>query len=214
MSALRRTLLLILSLASAGALPGCFHKTPAESLPRLQCEIHFEKIEPEDRERVDRLMRYAAYNRPEKKGKAATPTYHFEAKSFDALDRMHALLVHKPEGFPNNFKGERTPRRIYTVSRPTLELTYSTASLTAAIDISVSFTISPGSKLFYKPQDLPEQDVTEHVNRKGKAKIPVKIHPGQRHIYCRVDRQGVEKFIRIDIYTQRVEEIRPSEYPR
>ncbi len=196
------------------ALTGCFHQTPSESLPRLQCEYRFDEIPPEDRERVDRLIRYASYGDPVKKGTDAKPIYQFEAKSYEALDRMHALLVHKPFGFPETYKGERRTRRVYSSSRPKLTIKYSDASIDAGIDIRVTFDVTPGASVYYKPEGQPEQDVTKFVGKRGKASVPVSIQPGQKFIYCRIDHRGVEKFVRIDVYTQEVVEIRSSEYPR
>ena len=81
---------------------------------------------------------------------------------------------------------------------------YDSANLGAAIEVIVHFHVTPGVKLFYKPQGEAEQDISNKVSDSGDVTLPTSIRKGEDFIYARINSGKIDKYIRINVYTQKV----------
>jgi hypothetical protein len=72
--------------------------------------------------------------------------------------------------------------------------------------------VRPGSRLYYKQPGGVESDITAKVDKKGKVVLPVSIHEGQKYLYVRAMKDNVTRYIRINIFTNQVQDINRRDY--
>ena len=77
---------------------------------------------------------------------------------------------------------------------------------------NVTFNVKPGSRLYFKHPGGVETDITAKVGKTGKVTLPTAIKEGQKFIYARAMKDRVNRFIRINIFTNEVQDIPQREY--
>ena len=186
----------------------------------IQVDMTFRNVEtPTERARIEQaIAREARNGRFEAEQEGTDLRMRFEVLSLDALERLHPVLIF-PGGPPrrtriaNPFRSAHDPERRYNDDRPSFSVVYETARLDAALEIIVRFRITPGAELFYVTSGRGEQKADLPENHDGNIRLRTRIAPGQRAIYGRTVLGGVERFIRVDVFTQEVQRISRSEYP-
>lgn len=197
-------------LAIALLAPGCSgYKEP---LGALDCRLEFRNLRDEARrDRVQRIISaHAIPGTLRTRNSSGGMICEFRVSEFSKLDEMHPKIAYEWQS--TWFSRKRN--RVFNRGTPSFAMAYETSDLAARVDTVVRFQITPGARLYYKPEGRPEIEITDRVNSRGDVALPVEIRPGQSWIYARSDLGGVERFIRINVYTGEMEEIRRREYPR
>jgi hypothetical protein len=186
---------------------GC--RTAVEPIEGIQCHYRFRNVEREqDRERIAKVIASAAKGDVRKGGSDMHPEYFFTVKNLDVLDRMHPKIVYdNPTAEPHELN------RVFNYREPQFSILYETIDIKATIRVIVTFRITPGARLFYKPQGRGEKDITDLVGEDGTVTLETQIGRGQEYIYGRTLSGEVQRFIKINVYTQKVTDIDESEYP-
>jgi len=210
-----------LAAAPALAIPiqGCAAPGPVGFRP-IQVDMTFRNVEtPAERERIERIIAGEARDgraRCEQEG--TNLRCRFQVADLEALERLHPLLIY-PGGagpsrtFPNPFRSPPRRERLYNDDRPAFSVVYETAELDAELEITVRFRITPGADLYFISGGEPERQADLPEDHDGGVSLRVRLAQGQRHIYGRTVLGGVERFIRVDVFSQSVERISRSEYP-
>ena len=182
-----------------------------ERVRDIDCRYKFRSVErQEDRDRVDRIIKRAAKGavRKEVKDSPEDFDYIFRVDTLDVLDEMHGpLLYEDPTAKASRLK------QVFNARDPKFEITYASIDIRALLEVVVSFQITPGARLFYKPQGESERDISAIVDAEGRVSLRTKIRPRQTYIYARTVSENVERFIRINVYSQEVEDINKEDYP-
>jgi len=208
----------LLLLALAAALGGCVTPTaPPTPLEDVQCVYRFRNVERQsERDRIGQLMIAAAREgKVVKRGTDADPTYEFVAHDLRSLDWLHGqILAMRDTGRGAPADARDAGARVFEARNAVFQIDYSTIGIGASLQVVLRFKVTPGSKLYYKPQGDAEQDITELTDAGGNVELRTNIREGQRYLYGRTVSGQVERFIRVNVYTQQVEDIPRSEYPR
>jgi hypothetical protein len=208
---LTRTAVLASAVLFAG---GCRSAQPRSQahLENVAVTYRFTNVEnPADRERVYRIARSVAVaDTLDPKEVPAGPDFElkFVVPRLAALDTAHELIlfVPQPGGQPD------APTQAFNPRDPAFSIGYDTVSIGAGIDVTVRFKVTPGAQLFYRPQSGEPIDVTKQVGETGIVSIPVRISRGQEFFYAKAISGGVTKWLKINIFTQQVQEITQAEF--
>jgi hypothetical protein len=109
-------------------------------------------------------------------------------------------------------RSDAPPHKLFNANKATFDIEYSTIDLFATIEVIVRFRITPGARLFIKPEGMPERDITEQVNPDGQVSVQTQVRRGQEFINARTVSGSIEKFIGINIYSQQTRDIDKEEY--
>ncbi len=198
-------------LAALAAQSGCQspQSTPVQN---IRCQLSFSSVDrPADRKRIGELLaRYAvpgSLNPPA----AAVPqssdfVYTMSVPRLGVLDDIHAQLL-------MDSSTSADARQVFNSREPAFKINFDAAAIAGEMQVILRLRTTPGAKLFYKPQDAAEQDLTSKVQPTGLVEFRTNIHRGQDFIYARTVSGQVERFIRINVFSQQVEEIDPRQYP-
>jgi len=203
---MKKPLPLYASLAvSLALISGCatLNQVPAAKQP-IPCAYRFKDITRlEEQARINQLiLEQAVPGSVEKKGTPAYPEYHFKVARFAVLDTLHPRLLSL------GLKGSQT----LNLLAPSVAMTFGSTDVKATMTVTVTFSVRPGSKLFYRDVDGKEIDISGRVGPKGKVSLPTKIRKGQEFIYARAAKDAVTRYIRINIFTNEVKDIEKREY--
>ena len=198
-------------LLAGSAIAGCTSTPHLALMDNITCHYTFTGLESQgERDRVA-----AAIKKYAKDGvitsapdpAAVSPEYVFTVDRLAELDQLHAeLLFTDPAATPANLQ-----QRLNSHGQ-TFSIHYDSANLGATIEMIVHFHVTPGVKLFYKPQGEGEKDITDMVGDSGDVKLLTSIRRGEEFISARIKAGNIDKFIRINIYTQQVESIPSNAY--
>jgi hypothetical protein len=204
---MKQIMLLVGITYSTVLMTGC--ATVQREVPDIACRYQFQDVDrEEDQNRVDAAIRSVAIGAVSKTGPTTAPEYRFTVARLKDLDKIHPQILYK------NSKAQDPSelRQTLNARGPKFAITYDSTDISASIEVIVSFNVKPGSQLFYKDQGGSEIDVTPQVDSSGNVTLRTKIQKGQEYIFARTVLDAVTRFIRIDVYSQRVTDIDKKEY--
>ncbi len=175
----------------------------------LPCRITFKNVtKPDEQAMVDRIIRSYARGEVLKTGPNEHPVYSFFVPDLKALDEMRPRILFLRSGTNEPASGPA----VFRLNSARFEAEYATLDIAASVEVIVRIRVTPGARLFYKPDGYLEKELTERIDRNGEISFPARIRPGQEHIFARVLSGGIEKFIKINVFTQAMTEIEKSAY--
>jgi len=175
----------------------------------ISCHYIFRNVErKEDQERIDEIIRAAAKGNIRVTGSATNPEYLFVVNDLKVIDRIHPAILYR-----NSWARTRDLYQVFNPLDPRFQMTYTTIDINAEMEVVVRFRITPGARLFYKPQGKSEKDITHMVDSRGRVSLKATIHREQEYIYARTVEEKVERYIKIDVYSQKVLDIDKKDYP-
>ena len=174
---------------------------------KVNCRFKFRHADTEAmQDRIQRLISEYAKGKVEKSGFAANAEYLFAVENVNAARELHRKLM-----FETATGGATV--QVFN-AEINLEIDYAALNLEAILELTARFRVSPGAQLFVRNLDRTEHDVTELVTGNGFVTVPVKLYKGQDYLYARTCSGKVEKFMKIDIYSQDVRYITKEEYEK
>lgn len=174
----------------------------------VPCRITFKNVlKPNEQALLDRIVRSFAKGEVLKTGPNEHPVYSFAVSDLKALDEMRPRILHLHAG-----TNQPVGPTVFRLASARFEAEYATLDIAASVEVIVRFRITPGARLFFKPDGYVEKELTERVDRNGEVSFPAKIRLGQEYIYARVVSGGIEKFIKINVFTQVMSEIEKTAY--
>jgi hypothetical protein len=182
---------------------------PRSATAAIPCTYRFKMLSrPTDQERVERAIRAVAAGPVAKSGTVAYPEYRFHVARLADLDRLHPeLLFDNPDAL---LAANR--RQALNLRAAGVDFTFDSTDVSASAAITVTFHVKPGSRLYYKHPGGVESDITAKVDKQGKVTLPTSIKEGQKFIYARAVKDNVNRYIRINIFSNDVQDISRSEY--
>lgn len=187
-------------------LPSVTRTPPPAPVP---CTYRFKMLSrPEDQARVEAAIRSVAYGPVSKSGTLSYPEYRFHVARLADLDRLQPKLLYAYPGtlmLPNR-------KQTLNLKRLIIDATFDSTDVSASATTTLSFTVKPGSRLYFKHPGGVESDITAKVDKKGKVSFPVAIKDGQKYIYARAVKDSVVRYIRINLFTNSVQDISRREY--
>jgi len=178
-------------------------------IERITCHVRLTDVKRKvDQQRVGLAIRSVAVEPVRKTGSAANTEYHFAVRRLEDLDKIHPQILYKN---PTAWRASRR-RQTLNVRTPTFSVTYDSTDIEATIQVSVTFRVKPGSRLFYRPQGGDEMDITSQVDSSGQVVLRTKITRGQKYILARTVQDEVSRYIKINVHTQQVTDIEQEDY--
>lgn len=204
-----KTRLLLLALPAL-LLGGCAVMDQTTGVASIPCTYRFKMLtRPDDQSRVEAAIRSAALGGlVTKSGTVSYPEYRFRVARMADLDRLHPALLYGGGG--RLFAGPR--RQALNVKSAGFEMTLDSIDVSASAVTTVTFRVKPGSRLYYKDAAGNELDITARVDRSGRVVLPIALREGQKHIYARAVKDRVTRYIRINIFTNQIQDISQREY--
>ena len=202
-----RTLALCLAAAS---LSGCAtlldRPTGVASIP---CAYRFKMLSrPEDQARVEAAIHAVASGPVVKAGTATFPEYRFRVARLADLDKLNPrLLYSNPDALLS-----ASLKQTLNLRAAGVEMTFDSTDVSATATTLVTLNVKPGSRLYYKNPGGVELDITAKVDKKGTVVFPVAVREGQKDLYARAMKDNVTRFIRINLFTNKVQDITKREY--
>ncbi len=153
-----------------------------------------------------------------KTGSDENPTYTFIAKNAQQIDAIHENITNIKSGDEAKklssefFKSNANQNSAFYIEKPEYRVNYGSIGLEAKVEVIVKFKITPGSKLWYKPEGQLEVDITDKVDSKGAVRFETQIFKNQEFILGRTSYKNAERFIKVNIFTGEVTEIKKSGY--
>ncbi len=205
---MRRPLLILLGLAVLAG--GCASFRADTGVPSIPCTYRFKMLtRPEDQSRVDQAIRSVALGGVvSKTGTVTFPEYRFRVARMADLDRLHPQLIFLN---PGSLIASRRQQAL-NVRGAGVEVMLDSTDVSAQATTTVSFTVKPGSRLYYKDQNGNEQDITSQVGPNGKVAFPIQLREGQKYVYARAVKDRVNRYIRVNIFTNQLQDITQGEY--
>lgn len=205
MSVVRLGLLAAMLLAAAG----CASTRPS-GIRQLACHYRFSDVRrAEDQQRIDAAIYAVAVGPVTRTGTPAYPEYRFTVARAADLDRIQPLLLYRQH---TGWFAWSAPQQTLNAKPPTCEAAFESTDIAASLEVIVTFTIKPGSRLYYHDADGREVDVTPRVDAKGKVTLHTRIAKGQQFIFARAVKDNVSRYIKIDVHTQQAGDATAREY--
>lgn len=182
---------------------------PRRATAAIPCTYRFKMLSrPADQERVERAIRAVAAGPVAKSGTVTYPEYRFHVARLADLDRLNPeLLFDNPDTL---LAANR--RQALNLRAAGVDFTFDSTDVSASATITVTFHVKPGSRLYYKHPGGVESDITAKVDKQGKVTLPTAIKEGQKFIYARAVKDNVNRYIRINIFSNEVQDISRREY--
>ncbi len=195
------------------------------SLTAIKCEYTFFNTEPEDVDRIARVLeKYRLAENSLYMSVGADTIYcEFTVAMTDDLDRIHGDLRNLPQlrSFDPALRNSASstdrlrPAVVFAQINPVFTTGYRTAQLEGGLTMALRFSISPGATLFYAADGDEEVAVPDScIAVDGTVFFPTSVREGQRYVYGRTVLGDVTKCIRIQVFTGHTEEIPLEEYRR
>ncbi|MDR2850068.1 MAG: hypothetical protein LBW77_05970 [Verrucomicrobiota bacterium] len=182
---------------------GCATLAPRPAPPPIPCAYRFKLLtRPEDQDRVENAIRAAAVGSVAKSGTVTYPEYRFHVAKLADLDTLLSKLMFEGAG----------GRQALNLRAAGIDFSFDSTDVSASAALTVTFQVKPGSRLYYKNPGGVETDITAKVDKNGKVAFPAAIKEGQKYIYARAVKDNVTRHIRINIFTNGVEDISPRDY--
>ena len=181
---------------------------PRRATAAIPCTYRFKMLSrPTDQERVERAIRAVAAGPVAKSGTVTYPEYRFHVARLADLDRLNPeLLFDNPDTL---LAANR--RQALNLRAAGVDFTFDSTDVSASATITVTFHVKPGSRLYYKHPGGVE---THHGQGRqaGQVTLPTAIKEGQKFIYARAVKDNVNRYIRINIFSNEVQDISRREY--
>lgn len=194
-------------------------RSTSKTLVNVKCVYTFKNVaSEEDQNKLENAIVSVIGSDFKKSGTDANPTYSFVAKNASQIDEIHSNIKELKSGKDKDniqskiFNNTADQGSAFYMEKPEYHVTYGSIGLEAKVEVIVNFKITPGSKLWYKPQDQMEIDITDKVDKKGNVKFATKIIKNQEFILGRTSYKGAERFIQVNIFTGEVLEINQNQY--
>jgi hypothetical protein len=198
------------ALAAAALLSaGCASLSRPPELGPIPCTYRFKMLSrPEDQARVEAAIHTVAVGNVAKSGTVSYPEYRFRVARLADLDKLHPLLL---------FSGARAPlspgrKQTLNLKAAGVDVSFDSTDVSASATTTITFSVKPGSRLYFKHPGGVESDITAKVDKAGKVTLPAAIKEGQKHIYARAVKDSVSRYIRINIFTSEVQDLPPRDY--
>ena len=193
-----------LCLAAVALSCGCASVTsPRPATPAVPVTLRFKMLtRPDDQTRVEKAVQTAATGPVSKTGTVSYPEYRFNVARLSDLD---AIL-------PDLMYGGSSDRQALNLKTAGVLLTFDSTDVSASATTTITFNVKPGSRLYYKNPGGVETDITAKVDKNGKVTLPTTIKEGQKYIYARAVKDNVTRYIRINIFTNDMQDIAKRDY--
>ena len=184
----------------------------------IGCTYSFKNVKNEgDQQRIENAIINVIGNDFSKTGTDINPKYSFVVKNAVQIDLIHdkitAIKSGKKKGkVTSTLFGNSDQSSAFYMEEPKFNVVYGSLGLEAKVEVIVKFKITPGSKLWYKPENQLELDITDKVDKQGNVKFTTKIFKNQEFILGRTSYKGAERFIKINIFSGEVSEINKRDY--
>jgi hypothetical protein len=163
---------------------------------------------PDDQARVEKAVQTAAVGPVAKSGTVSYPEYKFHVARLADLDDVLPAMMYEERG--GVFSSDR--RQVLNLRAAGVAFTFDSTDVSASAATAITFNVKPGSRLYYKNPGGAETDITAKVDKNGKVTFPAAIKEGQRYIHARAVKDNVTRYIRINIFTNDVQDIRQRDY--
>lgn len=202
--------LALTAVLAALSLTGCATiNTRSTGVNSIPCTYRFKMLSrPEDQARVEAAIHSVAYGPVTKTGTLTFPEYRFRVARLADLDKLHPKLLYSNPTTLLNTDLKQT----LNIRNAGVDVAFDSTDVSAAATTTLSFTVKPGSRLYYKHPGGIETDITAKVGKSGKVTFPTTIKEGQKYIYARAVKDNVTRYIRINIFTNDVQNINRRDY--
>lgn len=175
----------------------------------IPCTYRFKMLtRPEDQTRVETAIHAVAVGTVGKSGTVTFPEYRFRVARLADLDALHPKLLYSTAKTMLTANREQT----LNIKAAGVDVTFDSTDVSASATTTITFNVKPGSRLYFKhPGDI-EADITAKVSKTGKVSFPTTIKEGQKFIYARAEKDHVTRYIRINIFTNEVQDISKRDY--
>jgi hypothetical protein len=195
-------------------LTGCAteKKLPPSYVQDIAVSYQFTNVDkPDERERVYLIAKSVA--KPDTlvpKDIPTTPNFElkFVVHRLSSLDEAHSRILFVPATGSRSGEVAQT----FNPRDPKFSIRYDTLNIGGGIEVIVRFRVTPGAQLFYKPQGGALVDITHQVGETGNVAVATRINRGQEYFYAKAISGGVTKWMKINIFSQQVQEITQSEF--
>lgn len=199
----------LLFCSAALALSGCASFNAGTGVTSIPCTYRFKTLSrPEDQSRVEAAIHTVAISPVVKAGTVTYPEYRFRVARMADLDKLHPKLLFSNPGTPlvSNL------HQVLNIQSAGVDMTFDSTDVSGSMTATITFSVKPGSRLYYKHPGGVETDITAKVGKTGKVTFPTAIAEGQKFIYARAMKDRVTRYIRINIFTNEVKDITQREY--
>ena len=204
-----RTALPPLCMAAVALTCGCASIAPRPATPAIPVTLRFKLLtRPDDQTRVENAVRAAATGAVTKTGTVTYPEYRFSVARLSDLDAVLPDLMYAPKD--SVFSSDR--RQALNLRTAGIALNFDSTDVSASATTTITFNVKPGSRLYHKNPGGIETDITAKVDKNGKVTFPADIKEGQKYIYARAVKDNVTRYIRINIFTNEVQDIPKRDY--
>ncbi len=197
-------------LLAALSLTGCTSfNTRDTGIGAIPCTYRFKMLSrPEDQARIEAAIHTVAVGTVTKSGTVTFPEYRFRVARLADLDTLHPKLLFNNPGamLSSNRKQTLNPKAAG------VDVTFDSTDVSASATTTITFNVKPGSRLYYKHPGGVETDITAKIGKSGKVTFPTTINEGQKFIYARAVKDNVSRYIRINLFTNEVQDIDKSVY--
>lgn len=190
-------------------------RTISESLVNVNCVYSFKDVKNEaDQQALENAIVSVIGSDFEKAGTDESPKYTFIVNNASQIDEIHKNIssLKSGKGASQIFGNRSSQSSAFYMEKPEYRVTYGSLGLEAQIEVIVKFKITPGSKLWYKPEGKIEIDITDKVDKNGNVKLNTSIFKNQEYILGRTSYKGAERFIQVNIFSGEVQEINKKNY--
>jgi hypothetical protein len=200
----------LLTLCCASLLfSGCATLTQPAAVSSIPCIYRFKMISrTEDQARIEAAIHAVAIGPITKSGTLAFPEYRFRVTRLADLDKLHPkLLYSNPDALlPSSRK------QVLNLKAAGVEVILDSTDVSASAITTVTFSVKPGSRLYFKNPGGTESDITAKVDKNGKVTLPTTIKEGQKFVFARAMKDNVNRYIRINIFTSDVQDVTQRDY--
>ena len=196
--------------AAALSLTGCSTLINRPTgVASISCTYRFKTLtRPEDQARVEAAIHAVAVGNVAKSGTATFPEYRFRVARMADLDKLHPQLL-----FSNaETLIPSTLRQTVNLRSGGVDMTFDSTDVSATATTLVTFSVKPGSRLYYKNPGGAERDITSQVDKKGKVVLHVSVKEGQKYVHARAMKDNVTRYIRINIFSGQAQDITQRDY--
>jgi hypothetical protein len=210
--ALTRSFILALTIFAASCTTAPKHAV------NIACSYTFNNVKNEsDQQKIENAIISVVGNEFTKTGTDINPKYKFVVQNAAQIDLIHDKIAEIKSGkekskVTSTLFGNSDQSSAFYMEDPKFNVVYGSLGLEAKVEVIVKFKITPGSKLWYKPENQLELDITDKVDKQGNVKFTTKIFKNQEFILGRTSYKGAERFIKINIFSGEVTEINKRDY--
>jgi len=198
------------AILAALCLAGCASVTTRSAgVGPIPCAYRFKMLtRPADQARVEAAIHTVALGTVTKSGTVTFPEYRFRVARLADLDTLNPKLLFSQSRSLLSVNREQT----LNLRAAVVDATFDSTDVSASATTTITFHVKPGSRLYYKHPGGIESDITAKIGKGGKVCLPTPIKEGQKFIYARAVKDNVTRYIRINIFTNEVQDISKASY--